>query len=540
MITEDEAMRLLKRADPARVDDATAYTDAAGYLAALRTRSTTVTVIDTEPTPTRRPSPHRWLIAAAAAVVVAVVVGGLVLATRDDDPNEQIPAATTLAPDAETSAEEVARGFLDARVAYDADRAITYLADDAVAEIVESPAALQLELDFLKAQAYTELILDCEQQDETAVGVIVRCPFDFHAIRSDEIGLGPYTDNYWELNVRDGKITATRVEVPFMTNGFSREMWVPFANWVATTHPDDVLTMYTDSGKTMQRITEESIRLWGLRTRDYVDEVRSERGQERLQAVKAGIGLIGLPPGDATPSTPERGQLVDDFALRQADYHFAGAARLYADGRLIWRLYLPVEEWSSSTGWVEQRLTPEAVQLIRDHVIVDISPGGEHRDMEVSQFFGLLPPSAWEDQRPYVPSGYGVCLQLIGATASEVPVTTATPTSSPATAGGNGPALGAPTEQLLAVLPAPAADLLDGRPTAPNDAFSEIGCLALPTDDARLLDRALSDGGAEQVEQRNQFFLQYQLDHPIEDSALLEIFFEPMFPDGSISCSACG
>ena len=83
--------------------------------------------------------------------------------------------------------------------------------------------------------------------------------------------------------------------------------------------------------------------------------------------------------------------------------------------------------------------------------------------MEVSQFFGLLPPSAWEDQRPYVPSGYGVCLQLIGATASEVPVTTATPTSSPATAGGNGPALGAPTEQLLAVLPAPAADLLDGQ-----------------------------------------------------------------------------
>ena len=56
MITEDEAMRLLKRADPARVDDSAPFTDAAGYLAALRTRSTTVTLIDTEPTPTRRPS----------------------------------------------------------------------------------------------------------------------------------------------------------------------------------------------------------------------------------------------------------------------------------------------------------------------------------------------------------------------------------------------------------------------------------------------------------------------------------------------------
>jgi hypothetical protein len=100
VITEDEVMRLLERADPARVDDSAPFVDAAGYLAALRTRSTTVTLIDTEPTPTGPMHRHRWpIIAVAAAAVVAIVVGGLVLANRDDHANEQIPAATTVAPD---------------------------------------------------------------------------------------------------------------------------------------------------------------------------------------------------------------------------------------------------------------------------------------------------------------------------------------------------------------------------------------------------------------------------------------------------------
>ena len=35
-------------------------------------------------------------------------------------------------------------------------------------------------------------------------------------------------------------------------------------------YPDDALVMYTDAGTTLQRITEESIRLWGLNTRHYV------------------------------------------------------------------------------------------------------------------------------------------------------------------------------------------------------------------------------------------------------------------------------
>lgn len=270
MITEDEATRLLKQADPARADDSAPFGDAAGYLAALRTRSTTVTLIDTDPTPTRRPS--RWPMIAAAAAVVAIVVVGLVVATRDDDPNEQIPAATTVAPDSVTAAEEVARRFLDAYVAYDANRAMTYLTDDAIAEAFESPETMRLELNLYEAQPYTVTILDCEQHDETAAGIIVRCPYEFHFIRSDEIGVGPFGDNYWDLTVRDGKIVMAVDNLPFMTNGMNTEIWTPFANWVSAEYPEDAAVMFTD-GLSSAVYSEESAQLWAQRAQDFVQAV---------------------------------------------------------------------------------------------------------------------------------------------------------------------------------------------------------------------------------------------------------------------------
>jgi hypothetical protein len=92
--TEDEVMRLLRRADPDRDRADAPAVDGADYLAALRTRSATVTLIDTEPTPTRPERRHRWpMIAVAAAAVAAIVVGGLVIVTRNGDPTGVVPAA---------------------------------------------------------------------------------------------------------------------------------------------------------------------------------------------------------------------------------------------------------------------------------------------------------------------------------------------------------------------------------------------------------------------------------------------------------------
>src|SRR5262245_35315250 len=89
-------------------------------------------------------------------------------------------------------------------------------------------------------------------------------------------------------------------------------------------------------------------------------------------------GFSGLPPAGATPSTPESGELVLHYVGRSAT-HASDITPLmqiwvYADGRVIW-----AEESASSssaapeganelTGYLEQRLTPAGVELLRSKV----------------------------------------------------------------------------------------------------------------------------------------------------------------------------
>ena len=97
------------------------------------------------------------------------------------------------------------------------------------------------------------------------------------AIRSDEIGLGPYTGNSWDLTVRNGKITSAGAVWDFMANGFSKQMWEPFAQWVSSTHPADMAVMYPDGTFGAPGLSDASIRLWNERSREYVATVQGAR-----------------------------------------------------------------------------------------------------------------------------------------------------------------------------------------------------------------------------------------------------------------------
>ena len=344
MITDDEVMRVLERADPARVDDAIPLLDSADYLDALRT--STVTLIDVEPRPTRRLQRRVVVAMGAAAAVVAILAAVVPAVSRHDSEPVRPAVPTTVSP-----------------------------STTAAAPSTTAPAALA-----------------------------------------------------------------------------------------------------------------------------------------------ARVGLIGLPPEGATPSAPERGELVDSYFIAIGGYRYAGVARLYADGRLIWRQHFPDQEWSSSTGWVEQRLTPQGVELVRT------------RHGNPLQLLESLPPSAWEDPqfRTYVPVGYAACLGLRDP--NKLGAAQTSSVSLP------------PIEQLLAALPAPAADLLRGRLTVPavlGSSDAQYDCLALSTDDARRIDRALTDAG---VAGGTDSMVRYHLNYLGQDGTPLElsIGFEPVFPDGTISCSACG
>jgi ketosteroid isomerase-like protein len=204
--------------------------------------------------------------ASAAVIVVALVLGSGAVASATES-------------DATTESERIAKRFLAAYGAYDAKRALNYLAEEGVAtgsghttSTWATREGFRREVAMVQAEAIEQRITGCEEVGRSVDGVAVQCAFDVHAFRSDEVGLGPYTDNTWDLVVRNGKITSAVSTWAYITNGFSAERWEPFQRWVTSTHPEDVPVMYPVGEF---EITKRSIKLWKQRLREWVAAVKA-------------------------------------------------------------------------------------------------------------------------------------------------------------------------------------------------------------------------------------------------------------------------
>jgi hypothetical protein len=207
---------------------------------------------------------------AAAIVVVAVAViigtqGGQDTTTPADPP-------TTVDP-SEKTAEDVATDFYNAYFSSDEDQAVSMLADDAdfsgwgLGGIRE----FRLLMRFSEATGFKSILDSCVEAFSYALGTVVRCTWDFHGIRADEIGRGPYSGSYDEVTIRDGEIVDVFSHIEIAK--FGPQMWDPFADWVSTNYPEDVAVMY-ERHFSDYRLTEESIRLWERHSREYVEEVK--------------------------------------------------------------------------------------------------------------------------------------------------------------------------------------------------------------------------------------------------------------------------
>ncbi|MGH8957261.1 MAG: hypothetical protein ACRDVK_01165 [Acidimicrobiia bacterium] len=194
-------------------------------------------------------------IAAAAAIIVGALL--LLGPLTEDRPVADQP--TTM------SAVETATAFLNAYTTYDAATAATYLAPAALADVGGSLENLRLELAFYESHEFKWILEPCTEQNTNPSGTVVRCSYSAHGIRSDEIGRGPFGNNWFLVSVRDGKIGRILDQFSYSSNGFSDEMWEPFADWVTENYPDDVAVMYTDSFQETPQYTEESIALWEQR-----------------------------------------------------------------------------------------------------------------------------------------------------------------------------------------------------------------------------------------------------------------------------------
>jgi len=217
------------------------------------------------------------------AVMVAVAAALLMLAACDS--GGEAPATDEPStPPADADAEEVASSFVEAYGAFDAEEAITYLAPDAaILELIGSvgahrgvegtPDELPLLISLLRAEGYRQMLDSCEAQGDSASGSMVHCTFDFHLFGSDRLGLGPYRGSSFDLIVLDGEIV--RASKSFDVEEFSREMWEPFEAWISEAYPVDATAMYEDDTHTGVRLSEESVRLWRLHVREYVQEMQA-------------------------------------------------------------------------------------------------------------------------------------------------------------------------------------------------------------------------------------------------------------------------
>ena len=216
--------------------------------------------------------PRRGLLIGVAAAIAAIVAVGflILLGPGDDAPVADQPSVNETA-----SPVEIATAFFEAFATFDAGKAASYLTAGAFAESAGMVESLSLETRFWEVQGFKLLLDSCEARASLPSGAVVRCTYDYHALRSDELGLGPYSGSWYDLTILDGKIASVSDHTVFLENDFSSQVWEPFADWVARTYPDDVLVMYTDASQTsMNRATEESIALWEQRSREWVEVVK--------------------------------------------------------------------------------------------------------------------------------------------------------------------------------------------------------------------------------------------------------------------------
>ena len=276
--------------------------------------------------------------------------------------------------------------------------------------------------------------------------------------------------------------------------------------------------------------------------------------------------FIGLPPLGATRSAPESGELVIQYWA-----NIQGRVWVYADGRLI---------TLRSSGFLEQRLTPEGVELLRSEIVSTavLAPDNRlygylhsapmppprgcrpsyfhacehmppfHAPMQVRNGDRLfyvehvsnperlaerladpaswLPASAWKDRqiRAYVASSYAISYFAQPQKLER--------------------------SRVLSLLPAAAEDLLRAK-----DAVSEPWLPTphyvsdLTTEEARALAQALDDAGLKPQKRANELFYVFEipgtsLDRPFPEGGqvgnVVFIYFEPTLPDGEHVCSQCG
>ena len=181
-----------------------------------------------------RKNRRAWVAGAvAAAAAVAVLVWVMGLSSGKPDSISPLPARP-LTP------EQVATAYVNAYANYDRPRLKSLLGGDALADW----AALDESNRADEAIEFRVLLDSCTELNHLSVGTQVWCTFDVHALGSEQLGLGPYSNNRFLVTVEDGKIIESNIYFDYNNNGFNVQMYEPFVAWVTKHYPKDASAMF--------------------------------------------------------------------------------------------------------------------------------------------------------------------------------------------------------------------------------------------------------------------------------------------------------
>jgi len=175
--------------------------------------------------------------------------------------------------DSEGTSVDVARSFIEARDAWDAETTVALFAPDAIIDDLEVPRAADYSEQYQWYEAVDWHWVADECTDVVSgTDTTVTCSYTMENAWSRAMEIGPITGSM-EFVIADGQIVEL---IHNGTKGFNGEVfgtaWSGFRTWVADNNPEDFLSMY--SGNTA-RYTPESIVLFKKNTTEFVASLTS-------------------------------------------------------------------------------------------------------------------------------------------------------------------------------------------------------------------------------------------------------------------------
>jgi hypothetical protein len=239
--------------------------------------------------PSAAPRRTRSLLLAAAAAVALVAAAAAVWATSQR-PHNVAPAQKLSRSD--TVAIRTASDFVDALSLFNVSQARRLLAPGATFTGAVDTRHWEVVMRFFQKTGGQIIPDPCAVLNRTGAEIVVNCPYEYQLMRSGELRLGPYTGSTFEITTRNGRVTHVNMYHATDANGFSTQMWSPFATWIDTFHHRDGAKMYPDWPRQGHwPATDQAIRLWSERTRQFVRYARhlcSHSHQSIFGAVCAG------------------------------------------------------------------------------------------------------------------------------------------------------------------------------------------------------------------------------------------------------------